>query len=106
MNAREACYTDDGLHVWRFGIGRWSGEPAYRCDRCGVAVITFGDEDDYYYLTVELRGRIVIACAGCGEHEDDVNYYPLPIGDVPLCVNCGPDEADALAELAAAKGRE
>lgn len=57
MMAAAACtHHDDGLHRWRWEVGRWSGQPAYRC-WCGVAVITWGDDDDAAYLAA-LGGEV------------------------------------------------
>lgn len=49
MTAPACIHYADGLHRWRFEVGRWSGQPAYRCP-CGAAAITWGEDDDAEYL--------------------------------------------------------
>ena len=52
MTAPTCSGQDDGLHRWRFGIGRWAGTPRYACDACHVIALPTGDgvADDYAYL--------------------------------------------------------
>lgn len=60
-----------------------------------------------YLATPEGQAGVIVArlaCAGCdhvGQVGDEINVYPLPVGDTPLCLDCGPDEN--RAELAAVR---
>ena len=52
MTAPSCTGSDDGLHRWRFGIGRMAGTPRYACDSCHVIALPTGDglAEDYAYL--------------------------------------------------------
>ena len=52
MTAPSCTGSDDGLHRWRFGVGRMAGTPRYACDSCHVIALPTGDglAEDYAYL--------------------------------------------------------
>lgn len=109
MTAPACRHHDDGRHRWRFGLGRWAGTPYYGCG-LGCPIVLPGDDvaEDAGYLA-GLGGTLVAACAGClaeVEAGDGADGYVVDLPGVGLtvvCLDCGPDEADALAELAAAR---
>ena len=85
--------------------GLWAGDLA-RDGRTDAAAAVWAAKAAYLGTAEGLAGVIVatLACAGCGDVGqvgDVIDVYPLPVGDTPLCLECGPDEN--RAELAAVR---
>jgi len=88
--------TDDGLHRWRFGIGRWAGTPSYQCDSCSTIALPTGDglAEDYAYL-----GTSGVVVRDDGLHPYAVTYLTGAVGVVHVLAR----DADHAAEVAVAE---
>ena len=89
MPARGCTSYVDGLHRWRYGVGRWAGTPYYGCDGCDAVVLPTGDGvgEDYAYL----------GASGIVVREDGRTPYAVTVAMTAVTVRVvlAADEAEA-----------
>lgn len=99
MTADACTFADDGRHVWRWQVGRWSGQPSYGCDYCHVIALPTGGGvvEDYAYL-----GRSGVVVRDDGRRP----YVVMVPAGAYVEVHVLAEDGEAAAELAMAEADE